>query len=280
MATSYAATLRDYTIGDFQDWEFTANWQLGIGDYEGQRAKLPGRHGNVPMGADLAGAGLLTFDLEYLHAGSTGAQAEAAGFALKDAWSPETGDDVVELEVVMQSGTFVYLGRPMRPDVITDEFGYGTAHVQFETCDPLTYLSTTKSVTATAGGTSGGLTTPLTTPVTTTGSGSTGDVSVTNAGTAPVSRWVIALTGGSAGVATPRLMLGGQVVTIDGTIPAGVTALVDSDTGTITIGGAAVPWISPTSVWWSIPPSTTSTFSYRAASGDGTATLIWRDANY
>lgn len=280
MATSYAATVRDYTVGDFQDWEFTANWALGLGDYEGQRAKLLGRHGNVPMGADLGAAGLLSFQLEYDHPGTaTSATAEAAAFALKDAWHPEDSDDVVELELVMQSGTFVYLGRPMKPAVVTDEFGYGTALVQFETCDPLTYLATTKSVNASAGGTSGGVTTPLTTPLTTTGSGSTGDAAVFNNGTAPVARWVVALTGGSAGVLSPRLMLGGDTVTIDGFIPAGISALVDSDTASITIGDQAQPWINPTSVWWSIPPGP-STFSYRAASGDGTATLIWRDANY
>lgn len=277
---SGGVTLNGYRVGPGELWDVRALPALGPTSYDGQRAQLPGRHGVVALGGDLADASML--EVEVWHKHGTAATVEQARRELAAAYAPQDVDGtLLELTIEQATGDVVVLGRPQPPrwSLADAAWGVAAALIQFEQCDPLIYKALTKSVTAGAGGTSGGVTTPLTTPVTTTGSGSTGDRAVQNDGTAPVSRWVVALTGGSAGTVGPQLRLGGETVTIDGTIPAGVTAIVNADTASIEVGDVAMPWISPTSVWWAIPPGP-STFSFRAVSGDGTAQLIWRDADH
>jgi hypothetical protein len=191
------------------------------------------------------------------------------------AWAPT--DQVVELT----AGVKVRRGRPVGSDVDYELLIAGKAarvRLVFDAIDPLWYSTTIKSVTVTAGASSGGMVTPMVTPMVTTGTGSLGDAPVVNDGTAPAP-WTATLTGGTAGVDTPRLIMGGAMIEILGTIPAGSVLTIDSRTRSVLLNGQPRPWVAFTSAWWEIPPGL-STFSYRAQTGDGTAQLVWRDASH
>lgn len=184
--------------------------------------------------------------------------------------------DVDECAATVGTRTKVYRGRPLSCVPVLDGSDTGSARCTFTVADPRWY-STTKSVNVTVASMSGGITTPIDTTggITSTGSGSSGDVTVVNAGTAPAP-WTAYINGP---VTTPRLILGGQTLELLGDVPAGSTLVVDSYNGTIRLDGASRPWKSFESVWWEIPPGT-STFSFRAVTGTGTATLIWQDASF
>jgi hypothetical protein len=280
MTQPYAATLRGYTVGDAQTWEWTSNPQLGMGEYRAERATIPGQHGTVATSGDYGGPGLLEWELEYVHPevtdGNTrAATAEMAAFALRNAWRPHEGDGLLELTVQMQSGIYVYRGRPLRPAVITDEWGYGTANVKFDVLDPLMYAVSFRTAFVGLVTFTGGFDSPIVTPIVTTSSGSTGDAFVINEGYAPAP-WTALLSGP---LTNPRLILNGQSINIVGDIPAGSNLSVDSRTGRVELDGAMRPWVVGSSTWWDIPPGP-STFSLRADSGSGSATLSWRDAYY
>lgn len=274
--TAYAATIRDYVIGDSQAWEWTKIPSLGPGEYRTQRVAIPGRHGTVPVGADYGGSRVVEFELEHMSA--VPSLAEGAGFDLREAFAPAAGDELVEVELRMQSGTFTLRGRPLAATVepVWGMFGCAVALAQFEQTDPLLY-GPTRSVSVSVASMSGGLATPVDTTggVTTTGSGSSGDTTVVNSGTAPTT-WTAYINGP---VTTPRLLLAGQTLELLGDVPAGATLVVDSYDGTIRLDGASRPWKSFESVWWDIPPGA-STFSFRALAGTGSATLIWQDASF
>lgn len=273
MTEVFTAEARGYTFGCDEEWEWTDRPSLGFGSYRAPRTDVVGRHGNTPNGGDFGGAGLLSWPVE--HSSGNAAEAEAAGFRLRAAFAPQTDGELVEMSVVLFSGTYIVRGRPLRPEVVTTEFGTGSGLVQFETCDPLLYASTTNSVTVSVAASSGGMVTPMATPMVTTGSGSSGDASVMNDGTAPAP-WEAVLFGP---LTSPRLILNGKTVLINGDIGAGSMAVVDSRTGSVLVDGVPRPWVSVSSDWWEIPPGA-STFSFRASAGTGTASLYWRDASY
>ena len=128
--TIYTATLRDYTFGCDEEWEWTGVPSFGHGAYRTPRAELAGRHGNAPRGGDWGTAGLLSWPLELLMPADP-AEAEAATMRLRAAFAPQTDNELVEMSIVMHSGTFVVRGRPLRPEVVTNELGVGNGLVQF-----------------------------------------------------------------------------------------------------------------------------------------------------
>lgn len=274
---TYKATLRGYEFGDGEPWVWV-NWPSGVGPgaYRTDRAPAPGRGGEVALGPDYAGAGQLVFELRML---STAALIEAEAFLLRQAFAPvSNGGELLELTWESAGGTYVVRGRPEAPalDLNDAKFGKGLARVSFQTLDPLWYSVNWQQVTATAGGATGGIASPPVSPPVTTGGSSGADKAVFNGGTASAP-WTMQLNGP---LTTPSLMLNGLTVELyPGEISAGSVAYIDSRTRSVTLDGNPRAWVSFGSVWWDIPPGS-STFSLRATAGTGTATLMWRDANY
>jgi hypothetical protein len=278
--TVYSATLRGYAVGDGQAWEWTTNPQLGFGEYRAERSALLGRHGTVATSGDWGGATVVEWGVEYHHPEISGSlrprAAELAGLDLRAAWRPHTESGLLELALELHSGPYVYRGRPLRPSVLTDEFGAGIGTLRFDVIDPLLYSGAqSQAAVAVTNVVVGGFDTPLVTPLVTTSSGSLGDASVFSFGTADAP-WTAQLFGP---LTDPRIILNGQSINMTGSIPAGSILLVDSRTGRVTLDGAMRPWVLATSTWWDIPPGS-STFSLRAAAGTGSAVLTWRDAFY
>lgn len=274
----YTATVRSYSFGCGQEWDWDGVLPsgLGPGEYRAERQPKIGDDGSYVVGGDYADPGITSFALVYDSTVSR-VTVEQAAARLRAAFAPERSRDLVELTLEMASGTFVLRGRPKSPtvDLSVGWAGFARALVSWETIDPLLYDSASQSVTVSVGGTSGGVDTPLVTPLVTTGSGSTGDATITNTGTASAP-WTAYVSGP---VTTPRLILGGQTVEILGDIPAGSVLTVDSATTSVRLDGAPRPWVSFGSTWWEIPPGT-STFSFRAAAGTGSAQLVWRAASW
>lgn len=276
---TYTATLRGYTFGDEQEWDWLpGSARFESNGYRGMRIPIAGRHGEHAAGGDYASSSRLVFELE--HGSENRVTVEQAGARLRAAFAPHTANGLLELTVDLPSGAVVVRGRPTPPQIVPDanHFGYGVARAVFEMCDPLLYAAGMSSVTVSVGGTGGGVTSPIVSPVVSTSSGTSGDAAVTNSGTAPA-HWVASLTGGTTGVDTPRLILEGQLIQIDGTIPAGSVLTIDSRDRSVLLDGQPRAWAAFRSAWWLIPPGQ-STFSYRAVSGDGSATLTWRDASF
>lgn len=276
---TYNATLRDYTIGEAEEWYWAAYGGALVtsNGYRGRRVDYLARHGVAVDGGDWARSSLIEIDL--LHTSNDPATVEQAAARLREACAPQTDGSLVDLTVDLPSGVFVVYGRPLPPEVSTasHDLGQGRARFAFEMTDPLRYGAIGKSASVTvAASASGGMDTPMDTPmVTAAGSGGTGDVTVTNDGSADAP-WKAFLTGP---LTTPRLILGGKTITLDGAIATGSTALVDSRDGSVLVDGAPQPWVTVDSTWWEIPPGS-STFSFRAAAGTGTALLAWRDASF
>lgn len=230
--------------------------------------------GDAFVGRSVADAGSLAFECHIL-----GDSVEDCA-DLSDELQAEFGDTEVdgELPVTIGTTTRVYRGRPSTYVPVLDGTNTGSGRCTFALSDPRWFDDLAKSVTVTVASTTGGITTPIDTTggITSTGSGSTGDANVVNNGTAPAP-WVAYISGP---VTTPRLMLGGQTVELLGDVLAGSTLVVDSHDGSVRlgVGGASRPWVSFESEWWEIPPGT-STFSFRAAAGTGSTTLIWQDAS-
>jgi hypothetical protein len=222
------------------------------------------------VGRDVGEAGSISFECHIL-----GASTDDCVDLVDDimaAFGPAS--DNRELTLTMGTRSKVYRGRPLSCVPVLDGSQYGAARCSFTVADPRWFGSLTKSVTIGVASLSGGMTTPLTTPLITTGSGSSGDAVVTNAGTAPAP-WTAYVSGP---VTNPRLILGGNTIELLGVVPAGSTLVVDSYEGTIRLDGASRPWATFESVWWEIPAGTW-TFSFRATAGTGSATLIWHDAS-
>lgn len=274
---TYKVTIRDYAVGDDEEWYWYRDGgaQFVQSGYRAQRVAPIDRHGVVPVGGDYQSA--IDLEIELFHASGSTSEVENAATRLRGAFAPETGDGLVELTLELPSGEFMLRGRPRPPEIIAagNDHGYGAARLVFELLDPLRYSSTAKSAATSVAASTGGMVTPMDTPMVTTGSGSSGDVTVTNDGTAPAP-WQAFLTGP---LTTPRLILGGETITVDGEIASGSTAILDSRDGSLLIDGAPYPWVTVDSVWWEIPPGS-STFSFRAAGGTGTALLTWRDASF
>lgn len=272
---SWTATLRSLTIGAGTSYRW-ATMPQGLG-VTSRQTLVPLLGGGVaPTGRDVAEARDLTFEVHLL--GDTPTTTQALIDALNAAWAPSGGEGVEELTLELATGGRVYRGRPLRSTIALGRIATGSiaqAQLVFVVTDPRWYSSTTQSVTVAVAGATGGMDTPMVTPMVTTGSGSSGDASVTNDGTAPAP-WQVTLFGP---LTTPRLILGGQTVQIDGDLAAGSIAVVDSRDGSVLVDGSPRPWVATTSEWWEIPTGA-STFSFRAAAGTGTATLVWRDASY
>lgn len=268
-------TLRGVTTGQGTSYPWRA-MPRGLGT-QSRRNRVQLLTGGVaPVGADVGEAGELSFEVTVL--GTSPSNTEALVNTLVAAWAPSYEEEVEELSLVLESVARVYRGRPIGSTIVLDGIRRGSlaaAQLRFEVVDDRWFSSTVKSVGVTVAGSSGGMDTPMDTPMVTTGSGSTGDVTVTNDGTAPAP-WTAYLSGP---LTSPRLILGGYTILIDGDIAAGSTVVVDSREQTVLVDGASQPWSTPTSTWWEIPPGA-STFSFRASAGTGTATLTWRDASY
>lgn len=273
----YTATLRGYTFGCDQEWEWTTIPTLGPGTYRTDRTVRVGRHGGVPIGRDYAGPHLVPFDLEHTSGGA--AEAEAAAMRLRAAFAPWDSDDMAELTIELWSGTYMLRGRPAwvetRPE--SGQFGGWVARAEFEACDPLIYAADPKVAQVTFSASGGGMDTPMDTPMVTTGSGFTGDVAVTNDGTAPAP-WTATIVPTTV-LSRPRLILAGKMVELDKDFAPGAAVYLDSSRGSVTLEGAVRPYVSTDSSWWEIPPGQ-STLSARASSGTGEVTVTWRDASY
>lgn len=245
---------------------------------------LPGataRQTGVPLadggvaftGPSVGEAGTLSFECHILGTSRTNLVTVADALEATFGWADTDREVVVfEDEVIGK----VYRGRPASYAPVVDGTDTALARIVIALTDPRWFADNTKTVSVGVASMSGGITTPINTTggITTTGSGSTGDVTVVNSGTAKAP-WTAYITGP---VDTPRLILGGQTLELRGVVPAGSTLVVDSYNGTIRLDGATRPWATFESTWWEIPPGT-STFSFRAISGTGTAMLIWRDAS-
>lgn len=269
-------TQRGLTAGEGTNYPFTVAPTLP-GSLSRQPTVELASGGSAFVGGDVGSAGTLLFEHAVL--GATQAEAMTRVDAIVAAWSPDTDAALEELTLVLADVARIYRGRPRRATPKLDLLIRGNmAEVQceFTVADPRWYAGITRSVTVGVAAMTGGLATPVDTTggVTTTSSGSSGDVSVVNAGTAPAP-WTAYIVGP---VTTPRLIMAGKTFELLGDVPAGSTLVVDSYNGTIRLDGAARPWKSFESTWWEIPPGT-STFSFRALAGTGTATLIWQDAS-
>jgi hypothetical protein len=278
----YTATLRGLTFGSGTEWDWTSiPAGIGPGEYRTDRAVPISDDGLVPMGSDFAGPGLLIFEVEML--GRLPADVERAASALRAAFKPAKGAPLLEMTVELASGMYVVRGRPLRPavDLSESHLGNAFAFLQFETTDPLWYEATTQQVLLTNPSGAGGVTvasggvTVASGGVTVATAGDTGDASVVS-GTADA-HWTALLSGP---LETPRLTLGGRTVQIDATIPSGASVLVDSRRQSVTEGGQPRPWINASARWTKIPADDPETFSLRAISGSGTATLTWRRAHH
>jgi hypothetical protein len=223
-------------------------------------------------GSDVGESGTLAIEAHIL--GVDAANCVALADDLAAAWSPATEDR--EVLVSLPGSDRIYRGRPTSCIPVIDGTETGAARCSFLVADWRWYANATKSVSVGVAALTGGITTPLDTTggITSTGSGSTGDASVVNDGTAPTP-WVAYIVGP---VTTPRLILGGKTIELLGDVSAGSTLVVNGEDGSVRLGGASRPWVSFESTWWEIPPGT-STFSFRAVAGTGTATLIWQDAS-
>lgn len=230
--------------------------------------ELP-RGGIAFIDDDVSDAGTISF--EALILGDDLDDAKALWLALAAAWSPGGGD---ELALTIGTGTQVYRGRPLSCVPVLDGYSTAVARCTFTVTDPRWFSTATQSVSVTVASSSGGMDTPMDTPMVTTGSGSTGDAAVFNAGTADAP-WYAYIVGP---VTTPRLILNGQLLEIVGDVPAGSMMTVDSETGVIRLDGASRPWDTFESTWWEIPPGA-STLSFRAAAGTGSMVLVWQDAS-
>jgi hypothetical protein len=221
------------------------------------------------VGRDVGEAGSISFECHII--GSSTDDCVDLTDDIMAAFGPAS--DTRELTLTMGTRSKVFRGRPLSCVPVLDGSDTGSARCSFTVAEPRWFSGVTKSVTVGVASLSGGFTTPFTTPFVTTGSGSSGDVMVTNAGTAPAP-WSAYITD----VTNPRLILGGNTIELIGVVPAGSVLVVDSYEGTIRLDGASRPWATFESVWWEIPPGA-STFSFRAAAGTGTATLAWQDAS-
>ena len=268
-----SATLRDVTVGEGTDYPFMS--PPGLPGVRARQSTVPRLSGGISFtGADVGDGG--TLPLEVFVDGATSAAVMSLIDEVVAAWSPS--DIVEELELVLAGQTRVYRGRPAGavPDLQWLLEGHLAAvKLDFTVSDYRWYSATPKSVQVTVASMSGGMDTPMVTPMVTTGSGSTGDVPVTNNGTAPAP-WTAFLAGP---LTTPRLILGGKVLTVGGTIAAGSTAVLDSREGSLLVNGAPQPWVTVDSEWWDIPPGQ-STLSFRAAAGTGSVLVSWPDASY
>jgi hypothetical protein len=269
---TYELVFNGVSAGPTEPYVLTA--LTGVGQTTRRAGRVPNaRGGNYAGGVDVSEAREIVAEISI--SDTDPATAEAYADELVAAWAPAATD--LELTVTAASGPRLYRGRPASVDI--DETllyaGVIRARCIFEALDPLWYSGVEKSVTVATLVETGGVVTPLVTPLVTTSSGSTGDASVVNEGTTSA-RWTVRLVGP---LTQPRLILNGVTILIDGEVPAGETALVDSATRTVTMTSQVRHWVSYVSTWWDIPPGT-STFSLRATAGTGTATLVWRDANY
>lgn len=271
--TAYAVELEGIEAATLAPYILTSVAGLGQTTRGARVALITG--GRSATGSDVADGREIVCEIAVFAANPS--VAEDLTDDLVAAWAPSSVD--IDLTVTMARGARVRRGRPSLIDVDYSGLTQGVVRTRcvFEAFDWRWYDASTKSVTVSVAGTTGGITTPIDTTggITSTGSGSTGDASVVNAGTAPAP-WTAYINGP---VTTPRLIMAGQTLELLGDVPAGSTLVVDSYNGTIRLDGASRPWKSFESVWWEIPPGT-STFSFRAAAGTGSATLIWQDASY
>jgi hypothetical protein len=269
---AYSVTLKGLTIGSGGVYDLTKG-PAGFG-VTARAARIPKLGGGVvPASADVAEGGDMTFEVAVL--GSTPEETVSLVDALVTAWAPSATTD--ELTMVMGGFTRRRRGRSLGVDVDYESLWQGnmaSARCVFGVFDPFWYGSQF-SVSTVVGVITGGVVSPVVSPVVTTGSGTLGDAPVYNSGSAPAP-WTAQITGP---VTTARLILNGQTVQIDGDIPAGATAYVDSRTRSVIVDGAMRPWVSQVSRWWTIPPGA-STFSFRAEAGTGSAVLSWTDTFY
>lgn len=221
-----------------------------------------------------------------LYSGSKADQQQAADTVralwrtLAAAWAPNPEfDGVDEIAVAPGGSAEIFLGRPQSISPRTEWMHQGVMpfRASFQVTDPRsfeTYSLTSAPVTVAS--TSGGFDTPLVTPMVSSGTGSTGDTSVFNPGTAPTP-WKVDLT---APLTDPRIILNGRTVLLSPfDLLAGEVATVDSLTQRVTVSGADRPVVSFLSEWADVPPGQ-STLSLRASGGTGSATLTLRPAYY
>jgi hypothetical protein len=268
---AYAVTLNGVTAGQAEPMFLQSLSGLGQTARTGRTPLVTG--GRAATGGDVSEGRDIVCEIGI----SADDPVDVEGYIdeLVAAWAPSATD--TELTVQLARGARLYPGRPTGIDVDPGMLpnGAAVARCTFEAFDARWYSSTPKSVTVLFGGTSGGLDTPFVTPFVFAGSGSTGDALVVNDGTAP-SEWSATISGP---VTSPRLILGGKTVQLDADIAEGTVVTVDSRTGSVVVSGAARPWVALSSVWWQIPPGS-STFSARATAGTGSASLTWRDGSY
>ncbi len=278
--TAYTATLNGLSIGDGTDYLFaTEPTGLGPGNYRTSRLELQWTDGSRPLGADLLPARTVTFELEafdgrqFSDGGSTAV--EEAMDALKAAWQPVRAG-VLPLTLELSNGPRILWGRPVALEVDYQQllYGFGRARCVFEATDPRMFDPTVASIVLglVAGG---GMTFPLTFPLTF-GAGSDSDGTAVNAGTIDT-KWTATIVGP---VTSPTLTLAatGQVIELDGDIPAGSTLIVDSDSQSVLLDGSPrQSWLSLQSRWFQLPPGT-STIRFRASSGSGSCTFAWSSA--
>ena len=275
---SYQATLRGLTIGDGTDFEWeTAPEGLGLPQFETSRVQRVAVDGRRPMGPDLLGSRMVTFNVEIWAGPGGTVLVESLMDELKQAWAP-VRSGTIPLTFDLEGGERLLVGRPAACDIDLSALIYakshGRARLVFEATDPRLYAETLSSVVLglTVGG---GMVFPLTFPLTF-GAGSDSDGVAVNEGNTDAP-WTATIVGP---VTTPRITLGatGEFLELDGVVPSGSTLVVDSATQSILLDGSPrQSWQTLLSRWWSLAPGS-NTVRYRASSGTGSCTFSWRSA--
>lgn len=206
----------------------------------------------------------------------------AALDALAVAWSPS--DDEQPLTFDLGAGERRINCRPTRvvmPANYPHSIGFASGVIEWEASDPRHYSEDAydeETARATPGA---GLDPPFTPPLSLPASTSTGSLTLTNAGTAPVG-WTALLEGP---LVNPRLTHVGTGEYLDFSangglnIASGQSITIDTDDRSVLLAGTGDrrPTLAlPESTWWLLDPGDNEV-RLDADSGAGTVTFTWRD---
>ncbi len=290
----WQVTIRGRTFGDGQHHTYLDRAATLFGGWAPRtpRSARSQADGSVAVQPDRHGSQRLLIPIEIMATSQPAAldtlEVLAAAFALAGPDEPD-----VRLDLITPQAHRWMRGRPVPPDEVSLDRVHGntiTAVCEFEATDPRRYAPNLTVVATPTGGVDGGLGFPHGFPHGF-GEGRPGRVEVTSDGTAPTppGMFIVAHTD----LERPRLELlePGLRLRFDGTLAAGRWLLIDFWAGRIVEQTSLTADFSINrrpmldgqfSTWWRpdrrlVPPGT-HTFSFTAASGQGTAALFFHDA--
>lgn len=218
--------------------------------------------------------------------GGTAAASEDLARTLAAAWAPSRVDLPLYVRVAAAQD-YVLWGRPRRCEVnlASLKYGHAVAAVEFAALDPYLYAATqvTGTIRLGSGSTTLGVTPNLTFNLAFQPAGTSGPgvAYLGNMGTAPTALDVVL----AGPVVTPRLenRTTGETFTMNATLLAGDTAVVDMAARTITINGTPrLDTLALGASWLTLQPGANEV-AYRSADAippASTATVSWRHAWY